>query len=86
MEHDFDVATLVSNTFELEWPKGTGPREFPEVDRAEWFGPAQARRKAVSAQAEFVDRLVARLREAGRVVEGEGEGEGEGGTGNGSGN
>jgi predicted NUDIX family NTP pyrophosphohydrolase len=69
VEHDFDVATLVSNTFELEWPKGSGVREFPEVDRAEWFEPAQARRKAVSAQAEFVDRLVARLREAGRTFE-----------------
>jgi predicted NUDIX family NTP pyrophosphohydrolase len=69
VEHDFDVAALVSNTFELEWPKGSGVREFPEVDRAEWFEPAQARRKAVAAQAEFVDRLVAKLREAGREFE-----------------
>ncbi len=69
VEHDFDVAALVSNTFELEWPKGSGLREFPEVDRAEWFEPGQARRKAVTAQVEFVDRLVARLREAGREFE-----------------
>lgn len=80
VEHDFDVATLVSNTFELEWPKGSGLREFPEVDRAEWFEPAEARRKAVTAQAEFVDRLVARLGEAGREFEG-GSGSGSGGGG-----
>lgn len=69
VRHDFDVADLVSNTFEMEWPKGTGLREFPEVDRAEWFAPADARRKMVVAQAEFVDRLIAKLREAGHEIE-----------------
>lgn len=59
--HDFDVTTLVSNTFELEWPKGTGVRRFPEVDRAAWFAPDEARRRLVPAQAAFVDRLIARL-------------------------
>ena len=61
VEHDFDVATLVSNTFTMEWPKGTGVREFPEVDRAQWFAPEEARTKLVVAQTEFVDRLVAKL-------------------------
>jgi len=70
-ERDFDVATLVSNTFELVWPKGTPPREFPEVDRAQWFAPQDARRKLVTAQAAFVDRLVAGLREAGHEVDDE---------------
>jgi predicted NUDIX family NTP pyrophosphohydrolase len=60
-EHDFDVATLVSNTFEMEWPKGSGLREFPEVDRAEWFTPDDARQKVIAAQAEFIDRLISRL-------------------------
>jgi predicted NUDIX family NTP pyrophosphohydrolase len=68
-ERDFDVTTLVSNTFELEWPKGTPPRAFPEVDRAEWFAPQEARRKLVSAQAAFVDRLVAKLRESGLDID-----------------
>jgi predicted NUDIX family NTP pyrophosphohydrolase len=71
-EHDFDVATLVSNTFEMEWPKGTGAREFPEVDRAEWFSPPAARRKVLAAQAEFIDRLVAKLREDGREFDDDG--------------
>ena len=64
----FDVATLTSNTFQLDWPKGTGLREFPEVDRAAWFRPAEARTKLVPAQAEFVDRLIAHLREAGHTI------------------
>src|SRR6185312_6252232 len=64
-EQDFDVTTLVSNTFELVWPKGTAPREFPEVDRAQWFEPREARQKLVAAQGAFVDRLIAKLREAG---------------------
>jgi predicted NUDIX family NTP pyrophosphohydrolase len=64
----FDLDTLSSNTFRLEWPKGTGVREFPEVDRAGWFRPAEARRKLVPAQAEFVDRLIAALRESGHEV------------------
>ncbi|HEY3870520.1 MAG TPA: NUDIX domain-containing protein [Actinocrinis sp.] len=64
----FDVGTLSSNTFQLEWPKGAGVREFPEVDRAGWFRPAEARRKLVPAQAEFVDRLIAALREAGHEI------------------
>jgi predicted NUDIX family NTP pyrophosphohydrolase len=70
-EHDFDVTTLVSNTFEMEWPKGTGVREFPEVDRAEWFTPAEARRKVLTAQADFIDRLMAKLREDGREIDGD---------------
>jgi predicted NUDIX family NTP pyrophosphohydrolase len=60
-EGDFDPATLRSNTFSLEWPPRSGvEREFPEVDRAEWFGLDEARRKIIAAQAEFLDRLKVR--------------------------
>lgn len=54
-----DFAGLArSNTFEIEWPPGSGKlREFPEVDRAEWFGLAEARVKINEAQAVFIDRL-----------------------------
>jgi predicted NUDIX family NTP pyrophosphohydrolase len=34
---------------------------FPEVDRAEWFPAAEARRRILPAQAPFVDRLLERL-------------------------
>ena len=57
---DFDAATCVSNTFELQWPPGSGRMQvFPEVDRAEWFGLAEARYKLVKGQVVFLDRLAA---------------------------
>jgi len=58
-EADFDVSTLVSNTFELEWPPRSGVnREYPEIDRGEWFGVEAARAKINAAQAAFLDRLM----------------------------
>lgn len=58
-EGDFDPAELASNSFAIEWPPRSGrQREFPEVDRAEWFGPEEARRKILPAQAELIDRLM----------------------------
>ena len=62
VEGDFDPAELDSNTFSIEWPPRSGnDREFPEVDRAEWFEPGAAREKLIAAQAEFVDRLLEHL-------------------------
>ena len=59
VEGDFDPATLKSNEFELEWPPRSGRKAlFPEVDRAEWFSPAAARRKILPAQGEFIARLL----------------------------
>jgi predicted NUDIX family NTP pyrophosphohydrolase len=59
---DFDPAALDSNGFEMEWPPRSGQRqEFPEVDRAEWFDPDEARRRILPAQAELVDRLLESL-------------------------
>jgi predicted NUDIX family NTP pyrophosphohydrolase len=61
-EADFDPASLRSNTFAMEWPPSSGEeREFPEVDRAEWFEPDLARRKILPAQAELIDRLLDRI-------------------------
>jgi len=56
---EFDPAALHSDTFTMEWPPHSGAeRVFPEVDRAEWFEPAAARRRILAAQAAFVDRLL----------------------------
>jgi predicted NUDIX family NTP pyrophosphohydrolase len=53
---------LKSNTFELEWPPGSGKlKEFPEIDRAEFFGDEVARRKIKPTQVPFFDRLRAAL-------------------------
>lgn len=61
-EADFDPATLASNTFSMEWPPKSGSmQEFPEVDRAGWFGLEAAREKILPAQGEFLDRLLERL-------------------------
>jgi predicted NUDIX family NTP pyrophosphohydrolase len=62
IEHDLDVTAVRSNTFTIEWPPRSGKtREFPEIDRAAWFGAERAREKLVPAQAEFVDRLLERI-------------------------
>jgi predicted NUDIX family NTP pyrophosphohydrolase len=68
VEGDFDPSSLKSNTFSVEWPKGSGQtRDYPEVDRAEWFDLAEARRRILAAQVPLLDVLAAspRLREAG---------------------
>ena len=58
VEGDLDAGAITSNTFEIEWPPRSGRRqEFPEVDRAAWFGLAAARTKILAAQAAFLDRL-----------------------------
>jgi predicted NUDIX family NTP pyrophosphohydrolase len=62
-EADFDAASLISNTFELEWPPRSGRvQTFPEVDRAEWFELETARSKILSGQIELIDRLGAATR------------------------
>jgi len=59
---DFDPARLSGSTIELEWPPRSGRRrQVPEVDRAEWFAPDEARKRINPAQAALVDRLEAVL-------------------------
>ncbi len=64
-EADFDPARLHSVGFTMEWPPRSGrEREFPEVDRAAWFDPGEARRRILPAQAGLIDRLLERLEAA----------------------
>jgi len=57
-EGDLDATATRSNTFELEWPPRSGRvQEFPEIDRAAWFGLGKARAKLVKGQVPFLDRL-----------------------------
>lgn len=63
VEGDCDLATLRSNTFRLEWPPRSGKfQEFPEVDRAAFFGLREAREKINPGQAELLSELERRLR------------------------
>lgn len=58
-EGDADPAAITCNTFKVMWPPGSGQyRTFPEVDRAGFFTPAQARQKLNPAQAAFVEELL----------------------------
>jgi predicted NUDIX family NTP pyrophosphohydrolase len=55
---ELDVATITSNLFVMEWPPRSGrSQEFPELDRAGWFGLDTARRKLFASQLPFLDRL-----------------------------
>jgi predicted NUDIX family NTP pyrophosphohydrolase len=66
-EGDIDTDAVQSNTFTMEWPPRSGrTAEFPEIDRAGWFGFDLAREKLIPAQAELVERLAERLAQAPR--------------------
>jgi predicted NUDIX family NTP pyrophosphohydrolase len=55
---DLEAERIHSNTFSMQWPPRSGRlQEFPEVDRAQWFGLDEAREKLNPAQVELLDRL-----------------------------
>jgi predicted NUDIX family NTP pyrophosphohydrolase len=57
-ESDFNVEHVVSNTFDLEWPRGSGRiQAFPEIDNARWVPLAVAREKLVKGQVAILDAL-----------------------------
>lgn len=59
VEKDLDERKIVSNEFSLEWPRRSGiMREFPEIDRADWFEIESARKKILKGQQGFIDRLL----------------------------
>lgn len=59
VEADLDISEFRSNTFTMEWPRGSGRlREFPELDRVAWLPVAEARGKLLKGQRAFLDRLL----------------------------
>lgn len=57
-EAEFDPAAFVSNSFEMEWPPRSGRMQsFPEVDRVEWFGIGEARKKILPSQLGLLDQV-----------------------------
>jgi predicted NUDIX family NTP pyrophosphohydrolase len=59
LEKDVDASTMVSNTFQMEWPRHSGQiREYPEMDMSAWFSLQEARVKITAGQLPFIDRLV----------------------------
>ncbi|WP_104174505.1 NUDIX domain-containing protein [Arthrobacter sp. Y81] len=65
-EWDFRPEQIVSNTFPLEWPRGSGIiKHYPEIDDARWFNETEARTKLVKGQLPILDALVQSLRDSG---------------------
>jgi predicted NUDIX family NTP pyrophosphohydrolase len=61
-EGDCRAESLKSTTFSLEWPPRSGRhREFPEVDRAGWFGLGEAKRKILPGQIALLDELAVKI-------------------------
>jgi predicted NUDIX family NTP pyrophosphohydrolase len=55
---DLDPAAIASNTFEIEWPRGSGiQKTFPEVDKGGWFSLMAARQIINPAQIALLEEL-----------------------------
>lgn len=64
VEGDLDAGRVRSNTFTLEWPRHSGKlREYPEVDKAQWFDIDAAGIKITKGQAGFLQRLRMQLKD-----------------------
>lgn len=62
---DESVRFVSSNTFELEWPRGSGTlRAFPEMETAAWHPIDEARGSIVVGQVPALDALEALLASA----------------------
>lgn len=61
-EQDFRPDRIESNTFPLEWPRGSGRiQHYPEVDDARWIPVPEAREKLVKGQLPVLDALLKEL-------------------------
>ena len=56
---DFDANSIQSNTFKTQWPPKSGKWiSIPEVDKAAWLKPIEAKEKINPAQAPLIDELL----------------------------
>jgi predicted NUDIX family NTP pyrophosphohydrolase len=57
-EGECDTTDIHSNTFQMEWPPRSGKfQTCPEVDRASFYGIAEAKQKINPAQVAFLEEL-----------------------------
>jgi predicted NUDIX family NTP pyrophosphohydrolase len=62
LEQDIDPRAIDSNTFELEWPPGSGQiAEFPEIDGARWLSWQEAEAAMLPSQLPLLTALRERL-------------------------
>jgi predicted NUDIX family NTP pyrophosphohydrolase len=58
LEWDCDATQIRSNSFEMEWPKGSGKIHlFPEIDRAAWFTLEEAKLRILKGQVPLLAEL-----------------------------
>ncbi len=61
-QSDYDTNKTTSNTFTLEWPKGSGIiKEFKEIDKVEWMDINIAKEKILKNQVYFFNKLEEKL-------------------------
>lgn len=62
MEGDLNPESLISNTFEIEWPPKSGKKQtFPEIDKFEWYTVTIAKQKINEFQSALIDELGKKL-------------------------
>ncbi len=62
VEAQIPATEIKSNYFEMEWPPKSGNfKEFPEVDKAEWFPFDSAKKKILSGQLPILEQLERKL-------------------------
>ena len=60
---DDSLSNFKSNTFELEWPPGSGKkRNFPEVDKCAFFTLEEIEKKITPSQIPLINNLKAHLK------------------------
>ena len=60
VEGDCKPAALISNLFEIEWPPRSGHRrQFPEIDRGQWFDRTQAVQRITQGQRPILEAFYA---------------------------
>lgn len=69
VEGDIDAAAIRSNLFTMEWPPHSGiTRQFPEVDKGQWFGISSAIHKLLPGQRPFLEELARRVPHAAQAT------------------
>ena len=62
VEDDLNHENITSNTFELEWPPHTGKmKNFPEIDKAGWFGIDEAMQLINEKQIPLLEELLSKM-------------------------
>lgn len=62
VQADLDLAGFRSNSFAMEWPRGSGRTvEFPEIDKVAYWSAEIAVRKILPSQAPLLEQACVRL-------------------------